>query len=95
MCRSGDRRQSKNFSFDAKLCGLLIVLLIPGLLYSDHKMRQDPDEKAGTANQTPAYPPGWENTLQNGKEHSGLQRASTTFIYILRPERAKNKGEKA
>ena len=66
------KRQSKNFSSDAKLCGLLIVLLIPDLLYFDHRIAQDP--------QTPAYPPGWEKYLQNGIEHFDLQRIYTFYI---------------
>lgn len=41
-------RQSKNFSSDAKLCELLIVLLIPDLLYFDHKIAQDPNPPALT-----------------------------------------------
>ena len=30
----------------------------------------------------PAYPPGWEKTLQNVREHFDLQREPTLFIYI-------------
>ena len=67
------KRQSKNFFSDAKLCGLLIVLLIPDLLYFDHKIAKDPKPQLTL--------PGGRKTLQNGIEHFDLQRIYTFYIY--------------
>ena len=80
------KRQSKNFSSDAKLCGLLIVLLIPDLLYSDHKMAQD-------TNQQLTLPGG--RKFCRTEESTSICRENLHFLYISRPERANSERKKA
>ena len=71
----------KKFSSDAKLCGLLIVLLIPDLLYFDHKIAQDTN---------PLRLPSrvGENSAERNRALRPAERIYTFYI-LLRPERAK------
>ena len=77
------KRQSKNFSSDAKLCGLLIVLLIPDLLYFDHKIAQDTK---------PLRLPSrvGENSAERNRALRPAERIYT-FIYIKTREGEKRK----
>ena len=80
------KRQSKNFFSDAKLCGLLIVLLIPDLLYFDHKIAQDTK---------PLRLPSrvGENSAERKRALRPAERIYTFYI-LLRPERAKKERKK-
>ena len=79
------KRQSKNFSSDAKLCGLLIVLLIPDLLYFDHKIAQDTE---------PLHLPSRVGEKSAERNRALRSAENLHFLYIIKTREGEKRKEK-